>query len=134
MPHNIIKRMFIIAGLSNILGVLICSKFLTNQFMMEVQPSVMGFFGLINILLWGLAYIAVCKDYSKVRFLIAIFVIEKLIYVIAWLKIISTQSILSLYDNDILTGIFYTIYGLNDFIFMIFFSYVLVITRKNNIA
>lgn len=124
MTRNIIEKTFILAGLSNILGVLICSKFLTNQVMMDAQPVVMNSFGLISIMLWGLAYIAVRKNYAQVRWLIVVFVIEKLIYVIYWLKFILGQSLTDLYEKDVLAGLFYSIYGVNDFIFMIFFAYV----------
>lgn len=124
MTHNIIQKGFILAGLSNILGVLICSKGFTNQVMLTTQPGVMGYFGLISIILWGLAYIAVSKHYNQVKWLVGVFVIEKLAYVIAWSAFITTQSLSSVYEKDILAGVFYTIYGVNDFIFMLFFGFV----------
>ncbi len=130
MPKNIIEKGFIFAGLSNILGVLICSIFFTNHIMMETQPSVMNFFGLISIVLWGLAYIAVYKTHAKVRWLIGVFAIEKLVYVIAWLNFISSKPLTDIYEKDILSGIFYTIYGPNDFLFMLFFGYVFFICNK----
>ena len=58
MKLTTISKLFVFAGLSNILGVLIFSKLFTNQVMMNTQPDVMGYFGLISIILWGLAYIA----------------------------------------------------------------------------
>jgi hypothetical protein len=124
MPHSLIQKLFILAGLSNILGVLICSKLFTNSVMMGAQPDVMSLFGLISIVLWGLAYISVSKPYASVRWLIGIFVVEKLAYVIAWLTFISAQSLGAVYENDFFAGVFYTIYGANDFLFMIFFAYV----------
>ena len=124
MTDKIIQRGFIIAGLSNILGVIICSKAFTNDVMLATQPDVMGYFGLISILLWGFAYIAVRKSYNQTRWLVGVFVIEKLAYVIAWLTFITSRSLSSVYELDILAGIFYTIYGANDFIFMLFFSSV----------
>ena len=124
MTDKIIQRGFIIAGLSNILGVIICSKAFTNDVMLATQPDVMGYFGLISIILWGFAYIAVRKSYNQTRWLVGVFVIEKLAYVIAWLTFITSRSLSSVYELDILAGIFYTIYGANDFIFMLFFSFV----------
>ncbi|MDC0887313.1 hypothetical protein OAS19_05945, partial [Altererythrobacter sp.] len=73
MTDKLISRGFIFAGLSNILGVLLCSKALTNDVMMAAQPGVMGLFGLIGILLWGLAYIAVSKSYAQVKWLVGVF-------------------------------------------------------------
>ena len=113
-----------IAGLSNILGVMICSKAFTNDVMLATQPDVMGYFGLISIILWGFAYISVCKSSYQARWLVGVFVIEKLAYVIAWLALITSRSLSSIYELDVLAGVFYTIYGANDFIFMLFFSFV----------
>ena len=113
-----------IAGLSNILGVMICSKAFTNDVMLATQPDVMGYFGLISIILWGFAYISVCKSYNQARWLVDVFVIEKLAYVIAWLAFIASRSLSSIYELDVLAGVFYTIYEANDFIFMLFFSFV----------
>ena len=119
-----IPKGFIAAGLSNILGVTICSKAFTNDVMLASQPDVMGTFGLISIVLWGFAYIAVSKSYNQVRWLVGVFVIEKLAYVIAWLALMSSRSLSSIYEQDVLAGLFYTIYGVNDFIFMLFFGFV----------
>ena len=119
-----IHKGFMIAGLSNILGVMICSKAFTNDVMLATQPDVMGYFGLISIILWGFAYISVCKSYNQARWLVGVFVIEKLAYVIAWLAFIASRSLSSIYELDVLAGVFYTIYGANDFIFMLFFSFV----------
>ena len=124
MTDKLIHKGFIIAGLSNILGVIICSKAFTNEVMLTTQPAVMGHFGLISIILWGFAYISVCKSYNQTRWLVGVFVIEKLAYVIAWLVFITSRSLSSIYELDVLAGVFYTIYGANDFIFMLFFSFV----------
>ena len=124
MNDNIIRKGFIIAGLSNILGVMICSKAFTNDVMLATQPDVMGYFGLISIMLWGFAYISVCKSYNQARWVVGVFAIEKLAYVIAWLSFITSRSLSSIYEMDLLAGVFYTIYGVNDLIFMLFFSFV----------
>ena len=84
----------------------------------------MGYFGLISIMLWGFAYISVCKSYNQARWVVGVFAIEKLAYVIAWISFITSRSLSSVYEMDLLAGVFYTIYGVNDFIFMLFFSCV----------
>lgn len=132
MTDKIIQRGFIVAGLSNILGVIICSKAFTNDVMLATQPDVMGYFGLISIILWGLTYIAVCKSYNQARWLVGVFVIEKLAYVTGWLTFITSRSLSSVYELDMLAGIFYTIYGANDFIFMLFFSFVFLNQRQTS--
>ncbi len=132
MSENNVRRGFVLAGLSNILGVLVCSRLLTNEVMMQTQPGVMGLFGLICIVLWGLAYIAVSRNYAQVRWLIAVFVIEKLAYVIAWASFKASQSLTAVYQQDAFAGVFYTIYGANDFVFMLFFAYVFWIARDRS--
>ena len=119
-----IQKGFLIAGLSNILGVVICSKAFTNDVMLATQPDVMGYFGLLSIILWGLAYMSVSKSYNQVPWLVGVFAIEKLVYVIAWLAFINSNSLSAIYKQDALAGAFYTIYGVNDFIFMLFFSFI----------
>ena len=131
MPDNFIQKGFILAGLSNILGVLLCSKLFTNQTMMNAQPEVMNCFGLIAIILWGMAYIAIHKSYNHVPWLIGVFVIEKLAYVVTSLLFISTQSLGHVYEKDFMAGIFYTIYGINDFFFIIFFAFVFFWQKKS---
>ena len=130
MSEKFIQNGFIVAGLSNILGVVICSKALTNDVLLATQPDVMGYFGLISIVLWGLAYISICKIYDQARWLVGVFVIEKLAYVIAWLVFITSHSLSAVYEQDVLAGVFYTIYGVNDFIFMVFFGYVFLKQEK----
>ena len=124
MTNQTIHRCFIIAGLSNILGVIICSKAFTNDVMLATQPDVMGYFGLISIILWGFAYISVSKSYNQARWLVGVFAVEKLAYVIAWLAFVTSHSLSAVYELDLLAGVFYSIYGANDFIFMLFFSFV----------
>ena len=85
---------------------------------------VMGHFGLIAIMLWGLAYISVRKNYTSVPWLLAVFVIEKLVYVLVWLNWLFSNSLNSLYDQDIFAGLFFSIYGLNDLLFGLFFGFV----------
>ena len=132
MKPTTISKGFLFAGLSNVVGVLLFSKLFTNQVMMHTQPEVMGYFGLISIVLWGLAYIAVRKSYAAVPWLIAVFVVEKLIYVLVYLRWFTTHSLSDVYDQDTLAGIFYTIYGANDFLFGVFFAVVLYEIWKRN--
>lgn len=91
---------------------------------MTAQPNVIGFFGLLCIILWGFAYIAVQKSYTQVPWLLAVFVVEKLLYVIFWLHWLTTNSLTTIYEQDTFAGIFYTIYGANDFLFGVFFAWV----------
>ncbi|WP_107037262.1 hypothetical protein [Brumimicrobium mesophilum] len=126
MNQTTISKGFLFAGLANIIGVLTLSKFFTNEVMMSTQPEVMGYFGLISIILWGMAYIAVRNKYAALPGLVAVFLIEKIIYVTVYINWFSSNSLSSVYEQDTMAGVFYTIYGANDFIFGVFFAAVLI--------
>src|SRR3970282_710078 len=74
-----ITQGFIIAGLMN-LTVLIFSRFFTNPTIPEFDPVVMSNFGLLMIVLWGLAYMSIAKNFRDVKWLVGVFVVEKFIY------------------------------------------------------
>ncbi len=57
IPHG-----FIAAGMMNIGGVLLFSRAFTNQAINQADPVVMSNFGLLMIIIWGLAYISVAKN------------------------------------------------------------------------
>ncbi len=119
-----ITKGFILAGLMNILGVLANSRFFTNDIIPTVDPDVMSNFGLLMIIIWGIAYISVAKDFEKVKWLVGVFAIEKFIYGFTWTKWILNNSLSEVFEKDKSAGIFYAIYGINDWIFFIFFSVV----------
>ncbi|WP_435415627.1 hypothetical protein [Polaribacter aestuariivivens] len=123
---NTITKGFILSGLSNIVAVLILSRFFTNEFIPKYNNIVMSNFGLLMIVVWGFAYISVAKNYSKVKWLVAVFAVEKLIYAIIWILWRLNNGVSTIFDEDIMAGIFYSIYGINDIIFFFFFSYVFV--------
>lgn len=85
-PNNkLIARGFILAGLMN-MSVLIFSRFFTNPTIAEFDPDVMSNFGLLMIVIWGLAYIAITNRCIEVKWLVGVFAIEKLFYGINWLQ------------------------------------------------
>ena len=51
---------------------------------------------------------------------------EKLIYGCVWLQWITTNDVSIVYDEDKMAGIFYSIYGINDWLFCVFFLYVFI--------
>lgn len=125
LSNEIIKKGFVIAGIMNITGPLIFSRFLTNETIPEIDPDVMSNFGLVQIAVWGLIYITMSQKYEQLKWLITVFVIEKLIYSVNWTSWIMNNSLSSVYEKDTMAGIFYTIYGINDWFFLVFFSVVL---------
>lgn len=130
MTSDQIKRNgFIAAGLANILGVLGSSRFFTNDAIGQLDPVVMSNFGLLMIVVWGLAYIAVANHYQNLRWLAAVFCVEKVVYSVAWLCWHSQNDLSTAYDLDLQAGVFYSIYGLNDIAFMLFFGWVFLSTK-----
>ncbi|MBA3530765.1 MAG: hypothetical protein H0T73_02435 [Ardenticatenales bacterium] len=126
MTSSLIPRGFQLAGLMNILGIPFFSLGFTNRYLTELYPEVFSTFGLIVIILWGLAYIAVAQSYLQVRTLIAVFAIEKLVYVISWVFWLMAHGaeLPTIMANSPITGMFYVIYGLNDLLFGLFFAWV----------
>lgn len=125
IKNSIITKGFIVAGLMNA-TVLIFSKLFTNSVIPEFDPTVMSNFGLLMILIWGLTYISVAKNYLNVKWLIGVFAIEKFIYGYIWINWILNNNVYEVYKKDVMAGIFYSIYGINDWVFFIFFLLVFI--------
>ena len=130
MSHKLIRYGLIAAGLMNIGGVLLFSRGLTNTAINNADPIVMSNFGLLMIILWGLAYLGAATVTSSIKWLGAGFAIEKLVYVVVWVRWMLDNSLSSLYSTDFMAGIFYSIYGINDFVFMLFFAWIFAASRK----
>ena len=125
IKNKTITQGFIVSGLMN-LTVLIFSRFFTNSTIPEFDPVVMSNFGLLIIVLWGLAYMSVAKNFHKVKWLVGVFVVGKFIYGYVWIKWILNNNISDVYKKDTMAGIFYSIYGINDWIFFVFFLLVFI--------
>lgn len=124
MSKTLVRNGFIIAGVMNIAGVLLFSRLFTNAAINEADPVVMSNFGLVMIAVWGLAYLGAAFIGASVKWLAAAFAFEKLVYVLVWGMWHSKNSVSALFKTDLFAGVFYSIYGLNDFLFMLFFAWV----------
>ncbi len=124
MNQNQIKQGFVLAALFNIGGVLLFSRGFTNTAINEADPVVMSNFGLLMIMVWGLAYWGAAKIDANIKWLAAAFALEKLVYVVVWISWLSKNSLAQLYREDLFAGVFFSIYGANDLVFMLFFAYV----------
>ena len=129
MNINLIKNGFIAAGLMNIGGVLLFSRAFNNPAINDADPVVMSNFGLLMILVWGLAYLGAAFIRSNIKWLAGAFALEKLVYVVVWVIWLSNNSIAQLYAKDFFAGVFFSIYGVNDFVFVVFFALVFLSQR-----
>lgn len=113
----------IAAGLTNILGVLIFSRGFSNSLLNQLFPALFGNWGLICILLWGLAYLSVARSYRQVPALLGVFAAEKAVYVVSWFAwlVHCGARLPQIWQQDVLTALFYCLYGLLDLIFGVFF-------------
>ena len=121
MDQKTLRRGLVAAAAMNIGGVLLFSRAFTNEAISVADPAVMSRFGLLMILVWGLTYLAAATLEGRIRWLLGAFALEKLAYVVAWLVWMSGNSLKAVYEMDLFAGIFYSIYGVNDLVFMIFF-------------
>jgi hypothetical protein len=115
---------FIAAGVMNIGGVLLFSRVFTNGAIAEADPIVMSNFGLLMIAVWGLAYLGAATVDTGIKWLAGAFAIEKFFYVVAWSMWHANNNVMDLYSKDLFAGTFFSIYGLNDLVFMLFFAWV----------
>ncbi len=115
-----------LAGFANIGGVLLFSRGLTNDALFLNDPVVMSRFGLVMIIVWGLAYVAAASKALEHRWIVGVFALEKAVYVGVWMlwMIDNGANLGSIYSDDILAGIFFSIYGLNDLAFLLLFVMV----------
>ena len=127
-----IARGFQLAGAVNLGGVLLFSKAFTNAYLSELDPQVFSTFGLVAICLWGLAYLAVAGCYRQAKWVVAVFVVEKLVYVTAWVAWMVRQGsqLPTIFETSPLTGTFFAIYGPNDLLFAVFFGWVFLEARR----
>ncbi|MBK8392355.1 MAG: hypothetical protein IPL23_25190 [Saprospiraceae bacterium] len=130
IKNETISKGFIIAGLMN-MAVLAFSRFFTNSVIPESDPDVMSNFGLLMIIVWGLAYISVANNYQNVKWLVAVFAVEKLIYGLIWIKWMFGNSVADVFAKDKMAGLFYGVYGVNDWMFFIFFLWVFIRLLKS---
>ena len=132
IKDSTITKGFILAGLMNS-SVLISSRLFTNPTIPKFDPGVMSNFGLLMILIWGLAYISVAKSYQHVKWLVGVFAIEKLIYGCVWINWTLNNNISEVYEQDKMAGRFYSIYGINDWVFFVSFAFVFLrLSRLEN--
>ena len=124
MNIKFVKNGLIAAALMNIGGVLVFSRAFTNVAINHADPVVMSNFGLLMIVVMGLVYLGAAAINANIGSLAAAFAVEKLVYVVTWVTWFSKNSLAQVYSMDTFAGLFYSIYGMNDLVFMLFFVWV----------
>jgi hypothetical protein len=132
IKDGLITKGFILSGLMNIFGVLVFSRFFSNTVIPEYDTQAMSNFGLLMIVVWGFVFISVSKTYYKVKWLIGVFAIEKLIYATHWTNWMLNNTLSEVFAKDKMAGIYYAIYGINDWLFFVFFLIVFIQLIRTN--
>ena len=130
ISKGLITKGFVLSGIMNIGGVLIFSRFFTNDAITVADPVVISNFGLLMIVVWGLVFLSVSQKYEELNWLIGVFAIEKFLYGLNWINWISNNDLFALFNKDQMAGIFYALYGINDWLFFLFFLYVFIKSFK----
>src|SRR6187402_1854614 len=101
MSRKLVRNGLVAAGVANIAGVLLFSRAFTNTAINQADPVVMSDFGLLMIIVWGLAYIGAASISVGIKWLAGAFAIEKLVYVAVWVLWLSENSLSALYSRDL---------------------------------
>lgn len=132
MNRALIRNGLIAAGLMNIGGVLLFSRAFTNHSINNADPVVMSNFGLLMIVVWGLAYLGAAAVTTSIHWLAGAFAVEKLVYGVVWIRWLSENNLADLYSKDFFAGAFFSIYGANDLVFMVFFAWVFLVQLRGD--
>lgn len=124
------KIILITGGLSNTIGVLVFSRFFTNEAIAYFHPKVMSNFGLLMLMPWGVLMFIMVRYYKILPQLLLILALEKIIYVVVWVKWILHNDLRSVFEVDLMAGIFYSVFGVNDMLFFIAFVYIYFNTKQ----
>lgn len=121
-----------LAGLVNIFGVLGFSLGFQNELLNTHYPQVFNNFGLGMIILWGMAYISVSTEHPRASRLLFVFFVEKMVYVgtAVYFWFVMKPDLMMLWNESIVTAIFFVIYGINDLLFGLMFLYAWLQYRK----
>lgn len=132
--NNIFRAGFILAGLANIVGILVVTHGMTSDTISTADPAVFSKFGILMIMVWGLAYLATVRFATTAILLPAVFAIEKLAYTINWIVWTNNHGdqVATLQASDWLGGFFMGGYGINDGLFCLFFTVVAIVNWRRS--
>ena len=122
-----------LASATNILGVSFLAQAFYNEALFKADPLRFSWFGVLMLMVWGVAYLAASRAASLFPELSYAFALEKSVYIISWVSWVSAEghTLGPLFEQNILAGLFYSIYGVVDLIFLILFLWCGARARKN---
>ena len=125
MNDDRVKLGFFSAAASNIVGMAVFSKLLTNTVLFETDPAVFSLPGCVLIMVWGLAYAAQSRSWRVAPAISAVFAVEKRLFAGWWLAWMAKHSgeLPEIAARDPLAAAFYGAYGAGDGAFMLFFAW-----------
>lgn len=128
MNENFVRLGFYAAAAFNIVGMLVFSRGLTNTTLFEVDPGLFSIQGCILVMVWGLAYLAQSVSWQAAPAISAVFALEKVFFVGAWLVWMSRYAHMlpEISAKDSLAAGFYGLYGVGDGLFALFFGWAAV--------
>lgn len=124
MAKDRTRRLFIAAGVSNILGILGFTRLFTNELLAQTDPRLFSDPGAAIVVVWGLGYIALSGHYRRLPKMAAVFALEKALYTACWLHWHLSEppgTLAELFAQDWMTGLFYASYGVVDGFWGLFF-------------
>ena len=132
MNPKIATGIFLSAAFANIVGVLVFCKGFTNTTLNNADPTLFSNFGLLMIMVWGLTYLAAARYTPKVPLIALAFAIEKAVYVMCWIRWMNNHKdeIPTIFAEDAFAGLFLSIYGGVDFIYMLLFAWTFWVFRQ----
>lgn len=133
-PSLTVRKIFWVAAAVNLLGVPLLTRMFTNQAIVRLDPHLFSTPSLILIVIWGLAYLAASPIYHQAPYLSLAFAGEKLFYGTQWfLWLVSDRPAFGeIWKTDLFAGVWYSIYGVVDSVFGLFFLYVFFRYRRTS--
>ena len=124
--NRMISIVYVIAGLTNILGICIASRLFTDPLFFKLYPTVFNDFGAFLVIVWGLLYISVARVAPTLGPLALVFSFQKGIYAYTWVLWVSSKwdMIDMIRRQSELVGWFYASYGAVSLSFALFFLWV----------
>ena len=135
-PPPWVRKVFVMAGMANIVTILVATRLFTDPLISQVDPAVFSTPSLILIMVWGLAYLTVAPHWWKLPPMCLVFMLEKLVFVGMWVRwmLHSRDQLPGLWEIDWQIALFYGGYGVVDIAFSGFFFWAWTRARRQQRA